>query len=99
MMQGYYWDSLCSTSGTGLFGYGWMVYAMGFGLVLVLGVALWLVWSQRTAHTNGALSLPMPFAPTPPRSDTAEEIARERFARGEIDRDEYDRVIAALRSR
>jgi uncharacterized membrane protein len=76
-----------------------MVFAMGFGLILVLGVVLWLVWSQRTPNTHGATPVSTLFAPAPPAQDAAEQIARERFARGEIDRDEYDRVISALRSK
>lgn len=31
------------------------------------------------------------------RSDTAEETLRQRFARGEIDREEYERSLATLR--
>lgn len=99
MMQGYYLNGFGSSSGAGLFGYGWMVFAMGFGLILVLGVVLWLVWSQRTATAHGTTPLPTLFTPAAATPDTAEQIARERFARGEIDRDEYDRVLGALRTR
>jgi len=106
-MHGYGFDGWCSTafSGTnGLFGSGWMVTTMGLGLLLIVALVVWLVWSQRDAAVRAtAHQVPAPYIAPPAAAstheDSAERIARERFARGEIDRDEYERLIAALRNR
>jgi len=78
---------------------------MGFGFLLVVGLIAWLVWAAQrgTLSTNAYPAVPGGVTYAAPRqpaaaSDTAEAIVRERFARGEIDRDEYDRLIAALRA-
>lgn len=61
-----------------------------FGLVfyaVVIVLAVWLVlWAIR-------------IAPQRIRPDTALSILNERFARGEIDQDEYEKRKAALRRR
>ena len=73
---------------------------MGIGFLVIVGLVVWAVVSQR--HALGqAFATPTGThygGPTAHRDD-AETIARERFARGEIDRDEYDRLIATLRGR
>lgn len=96
-MHSYFWNSLCPAGSTGFLGSGWVVYAMGFALVILVGVVLWVLLSQRSTQPTGSIPTPMSYAATRP-GDAAESIARERFARGEIDRDEYDRLIATLRS-
>ena len=71
-------------------GFGWGM--MGFGWIVGLVVVGVLVWAIVQA--------------TPRRSDTvtasatrsAETILADRFARGEIDHDEYRRRLDALRS-
>jgi len=78
-------------SGLGMTGFG-----MGFGgigglLVLVLliagGVYLWRALERRDATRT----------PTPPRQeDSALQVLRERYARGEIDHEEYTRRKAGL---
>ncbi len=84
----------------------WMVLPiMGIGLLIVVGVVVWFLLSQR--HTPAHVELaplapvaPQPYAPvSTPVIDPAEEIVRDRFARGEIDSDEYARLVATLRSR
>ncbi len=73
----------------------------GFGLLaallnilLTLGILYLVVWgvlrilSARPRGDGGGPD---------ERTDPAEEILRERFARGEIDADEYDRSLATLR--
>ncbi|MHB8453507.1 MAG: SHOCT domain-containing protein [Acidiferrobacterales bacterium] len=60
-------------------GLGW-VFMILFWLAIILAVAAllkWLVSASSRAHL--------------PREKTALEILRERYARGEIDRDEYER--------
>ncbi len=71
---------------------GWAIGMMGIGWVIGLVVVGVLVWAVVQA--------------TPRRSDTgagtaavsAEAILADRFARGEIDDDEYRRRLGALRS-
>ncbi|TLM97682.1 MAG: hypothetical protein FDZ75_04025 [Actinobacteria bacterium] len=83
---------------------------MFFGLLFVVGVVVLIVMLAKPGAFghHGAVAVsagPVPQAPsvplasTPVRFDPAEEIVRERFARGEIDNVEFDRIIAALRSR
>ena len=66
---------------------------MGGGLILtllVLGVAVWALikvfpdWQDRVGLNNG-------------REDSAEETLRQRFARGEIDQEEYEERHRVLR--
>lgn len=94
----------CAAAGGGLLGSGWMVTGMmGLGLILtVLLIAgiVWLLASQRDrlqqtyapqlGYAQGSV------APSATGNHPL-EIVRARFARGEIDREEYDRLIAALR--
>ncbi len=102
MMYGYGLDRLCA-DGAGVFGSGWMVTGMmGLGFLLIVGVIVWALVSQRDRVQHAFVAPPATYgqAPAPaPRADTAEAIARERFARGEIDREEYDRLMATLRAR
>jgi putative membrane protein len=60
----------------------WMVLWWGFGVV-VLVLLLWL-----TAKAVGGTST---------RDDTPEQILKRRYARGEIDRDEYRRRLEDVR--
>jgi putative membrane protein len=61
----------------------WMVLWWGFGLA-VLVLFVWLI-AKATAGTSGR------------SDDTPEQILKRRYARGEIDRDEYQRRLADLR--
>lgn len=61
---------------------GWMVLWWGFGLV-VLVLLVWLI-----AKAVGGTST---------RDDTPEQILKRRYARGEIDHDEYRRRLEDVR--
>lgn len=91
-----------------------MMYGFGggaffIGLLLIAAVLLiWLVARpHRLAHANhvftgcghGVGHLDASATSTQVTRDPAEDIARERFARGEIDNVEFDRIVAALRAR
>ena len=67
-----------------LFGHWYAIFALVFYAVLIV-LAVWLVlWAIR-------------IAPRRIRPDNALSILNERFARGEIDQQEYDARKAALR--
>lgn len=67
---------------------GWGCGWMGFGglvLLLVLGVFAWLV--VMTVQRSGAGL----------HRDSAEQLLKQRYARGEVDRETYHRVLEELR--
>ncbi|GGR84117.1 hypothetical protein GCM10010269_24080 [Streptomyces humidus] len=75
-------------------GWGWFVMSVGmvffWGLVIAIGVLLFRTLSRPAE----------PRMPGPERSGpVAEQVLAERFARGEIDEDEYRRRLAVLRDR
>jgi len=68
----------------GHMGWGWMW--LGWLIVLLLIAAVvWLVVSA--AHRNGGR----------PPEETPEQVLKRRYARGEIDRETYERTLEDLR--
>lgn len=63
--------------------FGWwgmgFVFMILFWLLIVLGIAALIRWLQAQPGSNQGARRKMPF-----------EIVQERYARGEIDRDEYE---------
>ncbi len=63
--------------------------------LLVLGLVVWVLikvfpdWQDRLGLNRSEDSR---------REDSAEEILRQRFARGEIDAEEYERTLEVLRN-
>jgi len=69
----------------------WVAMGLGMLVWLVVGViVVWLVVRGLMALERQRTDVPRPSAP--------EDILRERFARGEIDSDEYERRLAILRA-
>lgn len=67
--------------------FGWGGMGLGLALWLALvGLAIWLIVSLSRQPNNGE-----------PRKPTAIDILDERFARGEIDNDEYEARRKSLR--
>ena len=64
---------------------------MGFGMVLWLVLGVVVVW----LIVRGLIALERTRTGSPPSSGP-DEILRERFARGEIDADEFERRLALL---
>lgn len=75
--------------GWGAFGWLWMLIPLLFwgGLIALIVWAVVRVFPGQRDSAN--------FSGT--REKPAEEILRERFARGEIDAEEYERSLAVLR--
>jgi putative membrane protein len=72
----------------------WWPWLSGLFFIVLAGIIVLVVWgvSHVTATNRGAA----PPAPEPPRRN-AEDILADRFARGEIDEDDYRRRADALR--
>ena len=77
----------------GAVGTGW-----GWPVILLVGLAA-LVWgltrASRSPRGQSAHS-PRPTAGQPPQRDQAQEILRERYARGEISEEEFHTRMRAL---
>jgi putative membrane protein len=68
--------------GTGMmFGWGGMGLGMGFFWALIL-IGLFVLFSDRTPYRSS--------------NDRAKEIARERYARGEISENEFEEIMKKL---
>lgn len=78
-----------------MWGYGWawpMVLWMGIGalfLLAVLGLIVWVI--ARLLGNRGTFSQPGPLA-----APSAQEILRQRYARGEIDATTYEQMRERL---
>jgi putative membrane protein len=76
-----------------------------FWLLLVMGVFAVVrssAWGGRVPHLYQGCGAPGPYdqprSPSSPGSATAEQILAERFARGEIDEEEFWQRMTALRA-
>ena len=71
----------------------WSVFPIAFGLVwlAVLGAAFYLIRRRMTSTDAAAAAAADPMA-------KAYSVLAERFARGEIDEDEYLRRVSTLRN-
>ncbi len=91
-------------------GYGWDGSGWGWGAWVFMGVFMVLVWGAvvtavvlvvRAVRERHVPYPPgSPYPPGPPQGDGADHALRvldERFARGEIDEDEYTRRRQLLR--
>ncbi|MCC5475767.1 SHOCT domain-containing protein [Streptomyces sp. NPDC059680] len=81
--------------GHGMHGWGWVVMSLGtllfWALIITVGVLLFRALARPTPRgvEHGA------WQPAP--GSGAEQILAERYARGEIDDEEYHRRLATLR--
>ena len=80
----------------------WMGMGAGrgpLGLLFVLAVVALVVWAIVTLTRKwGTHARPAVASPAGPPATTAQQILDERFARGEIDAEEFTRRRALLRS-
>jgi putative membrane protein len=70
---------------------GWALMTVGMVLFWALVITAVVLVVRYIAGTRGTA------APPPPGPTRAEDVLAERFARGEIDEDEYRRRLASLR--
>jgi len=82
--QGPWWCPMCGSGGA----WGWGMGAMALFWIVVLGIAIWLVLQLvgRGRSPGGDAG-----------RTRAEEILKERYARGEIDRETYQRMLDDVR--
>lgn len=84
LLQQRWWCPMCDG------GWGWsMMLVMTLFWIVVIALVVWLIYrlsAGARGPTGGAADL-----------GKAEEILRQRYARGEIDRDTYQRMLEDLR--
>ena len=71
---------------------------MGGGLILTLLVLVVVVWAIIKVFPDWQDRVGLNNRPENKREDSAEETLRQRFARGEIDAEEYERSLEVLRN-
>lgn len=79
-------------------GGGWLggLLTVFFGILVLVGVALLVVWLVKAMSGHGgAAAGPQPGAPG---HDEAVALARKRFASGEINKEQFDEIMQALGS-
>lgn len=67
-----------------------------FGLLVLAGIAALIVWAVRASGGHHGHTGAGPMAPGAPTYDEAVATARKRFASGEITREQFDEIMAAL---
>ncbi len=76
---------------------GWWWGGMwSFGFLVVIGIFAFLVWMIRQSRPEAGRGPGGPGGPAATGRDEAMEILRQRYARGEIDKDEFERKKADL---
>jgi putative membrane protein len=83
------------------YGYGGMMYGgwlgifmmVFFGLLLLIGVVLLVVWAMRASSGHGVTGA---SGPSLGRNDDAIAIARRRYAAGEIDKEQFEQLMRSL---
>ena len=83
-MMGYY-------GSFGTFGWIGMIIGLVLMVAVIIGVILLIVWAVRRMSNN-----PNSSGIQAPSSPTARDIAQARYARGEINRDEYQHILSDL---
>ncbi len=65
---------------------------------VVIGLTAWAIWAftrRQTGHVDYS-NPPQATARPAPQGDPALQIAKERYARGEITREQYDEICQTL---
>ena len=71
-------------------GYGWigMILGLVIFVAVVVGIVLLVAWAVRKGN-GGGRQLPV--------GDSAQEIAKMRYAKGEITREDYQQLLSDLK--
>jgi uncharacterized membrane protein len=101
MMRGY-----GPYNGYGMMGGGWLgaLAMLVIGLIVVAVVVLLVVWAVRSSGGHhhqagpvvGASGMPATGATPQVSHDEAVQVARRRYAAGEISKDQFDEMMKAL---
>jgi len=75
------WGMMGGWGGYGGYGYG--IFGMIIWIVILVGIVALVVWLVRSVAAPGMHPHP------PPRRSSGLDVLEERYARGEINRDEY----------
>ncbi len=88
------------SSGYGMAGGGWLggLLMMFFGLLILIGLVLLVVWAVRAASGHGHSASGGPGTSGPVGHDEAIAIAKRRLANGEITAEQYAEIVRALGS-
>ncbi|HEX6302645.1 MAG TPA: SHOCT domain-containing protein [Anaerolineales bacterium] len=94
MMHGFGFGGCCGLGGFGAFGsLGWIGWILNLVITLgvVIGIIVLVIWAVRrlTGGQRGSFV-------TSSQGQTAREILQNRYARGEITRDEYQHMLADI---
>ncbi|TDB37801.1 MAG: SHOCT domain-containing protein [Actinobacteria bacterium] len=86
--------------GYGMSGGGWLggLLMWGFGLLVLIGLVLLVIWAVRASSGHGHTASGGPGITGPVGHDEAVTIARRRLANGEITAEEYADIMRALGS-
>jgi putative membrane protein len=77
--------------GFGAWGWGGMVIGMILNIAVLVGLVVLAVWAvQRVSRNSDSHQIPASG------TQTAREIAQGRYARGEINREEYQQILSDL---
>ncbi len=88
-----FWNTGWNTGAFGTWGWIGMALYLLFWAALIVGGIYLIVWVVRRAGPRMPVSIPGPETTTPL---SAIEIARLRYARGEIDREAYLKLLEDL---
>lgn len=95
MMPGFGWGGCCGFWGLG--SYGWIGWIVNIALtaVILIGLVLLVIWAVRRITNSQKGS--MYVTDQGDGLNTAQEILQARYARGEITREEYQRMLKDIR--
>lgn len=74
--------------GFGLFGFGMLMMVLFW--VLIIGGAVWLVVAL--VRASQGQSMPRALMPSAPAGQTPVDILKERYAKGEITKEQFDQM-------
>jgi putative membrane protein len=98
-MMGGYGGGYGGYGGSMMGGGGWLgeILFFAFGLLILIGIVLLIVWAVRTIGGQGNSGPGAGPTQTPQQNqDEACSIARKRYASGEITKEEYEEICKAL---